>query len=101
MKLFLYFSQTIGLDILDSKGEWIGRLHDIAMNPTSDIYPKASELIIRRGSYPKEYAKVTWEDILYFDEEIRLKLNGNHSFRIEHLNLSGFSALSLKLQRLR
>ena len=49
MKLFLYFSQTIGLDIIDAKGQWAGRLHDIAMNPFGDIYPKASELIIRRG----------------------------------------------------
>ena len=77
MKLFLYFSQIIGLDILDSKGQWAGRLHDIAMNPYSDNYPKASELIIRRGSYPREYAKVNWEDITYIEEEIRLKIPGD------------------------
>jgi len=74
MKLFLYFSQTIGLDILDSKGQWVARLHDIAMNPYSDIYPKASELIMRRGSYRREYAKVSWEDIVYIEDEIRLKI---------------------------
>ena len=74
MKLFLYFSQTIGLDILDSKGQKVGHLHDIAMNPYSDIYPKASELIVRRGFNPREYAKVVWEDITYIEEEVRLKI---------------------------
>ena len=74
MKLFLYFSKIIGLDIVDSKGQWVGRLHDVAMNPIRDIYPKASELILRRGSYPREYAKVNWEDITYIEEEVRLKI---------------------------
>ena len=74
MKLFLYFSQIIGLDIMDAKGQWVGRLHDIAINPYSDIYPKASDLIIRRGSPSREYARVSWEDITYIEEEIRLKI---------------------------
>jgi len=77
MKLFLYFSQIIGLDVLDAQGRWVGRLHDIAMNPYSDIYPKASELIIRRGSNPREYAKVNWEDITYIDQQARLKVLGD------------------------
>ena len=75
MKLFLYFSQTIGLNIIDSKGQRVGHLHDIAMNPYSDIYPKASELIIRRGLNPRQYAKVNWEDITYIEEEVRLKIS--------------------------
>ena len=74
MKLFLYFSQIIGLDVVDAQGKWIGRLHDIAMNPYADIYPKASELILRLGSYPREYTKVNWEDIIYIENDIRLKI---------------------------
>lgn len=74
MKLFLYFSQIIGLDIYDSKGQWIGHLHDIGMNPYSDIYPKASELIIRKGAFSKAYAKVNWDDIIYIEDDIRLKI---------------------------
>ncbi len=75
MKLFLYFSQAIGLDILDAKGQWVGRLHDIGMDPDSDNYPKANELVLRRGSYPREYTKISWEDIIYIEEEIRLKIS--------------------------
>ena len=72
MKLFLYFSQIVGMDVIDSRGEDVGALHDLAMNPSSDIYPKATELIIRRG-WPKEYARITWEDVAYIEDEIRLK----------------------------
>ena len=77
MKLFLYFSQTIGLDIFDSKGQWVGRLHDIGMNPYSDIYPKASDLLIWRGSYHREYARVNWEEIIYIEEEVRPKISAD------------------------
>jgi len=77
MKIFLYLSQIIGLEVLDSQGQWVGRLHDIAMNPSSDNYPKASDLILRRGSYPQEYARVSWEDITYIEEDIRLKVPEN------------------------
>jgi len=44
-----------------------------------------------------------WNPSRYtFDEspnkKIRLNLGGNHSFRIEHLELGGFATLSLKLK---
>jgi magnesium transporter len=47
------------------------------MNPNADIYPKASDLILRRGFYPREYARVSWEDIIYIDNNIRLKIPGD------------------------
>ncbi|MBI3602370.1 MAG: magnesium transporter [Candidatus Omnitrophica bacterium] len=75
MKLFLYFSEIIGLDILDAQGEWAGTLHDIAMNPQGDIYPKATQLVIRRGLMTKEYALVPWNDLAYIENEARLKLS--------------------------
>ncbi len=74
MKLFLYFSQIIGMDALDAQGEYIGGLHDLVMNPQGDIYPKATALIIRRGMLRKEYAWVKWEDVTYIEDELRLKL---------------------------
>jgi CBS domain-containing protein/sporulation protein YlmC with PRC-barrel domain len=77
MKLFVYFSQITGLNILDSKGQYVGRLHDIGMNPNSDVYPKASELILRRGSLAREYARVNWEDIASIEKEIRLNIPGD------------------------
>lgn len=72
---------------------------------------------------PGEYElSVTWDDAvrvyvdnkmvidewrpakLSFDEspnrKIRLKLGGNHDFRVEHLELGGFATLALKLRRI-
>ena len=73
MKIFLYFSEVIGMDILDNHGQWVGTLHDIAMNPQGDIYPKATELIIRRGFLRKEYGRVLWDELAYIEDEVRLK----------------------------
>lgn len=72
---------------------------------------------IPKGQYE---LSVTWDDAvrIYVDEKlvlnewnpskykfdespnrrVRLNLGGNHSFRVEHLNLGGFSVLSLKLK---
>ncbi len=74
MKLFLYFSEIIGMDIIDARGNWVGALHDIAMNPQGDIYPKAIGLVISRGFSLKEYAFAAWEDVSYIEDEVRLKL---------------------------
>ncbi len=46
-----------------------------------------------------------WNPSLYkFDEsphkKVRIKLGGKHQFRVEHLELGGFAALSLKLRKL-
>jgi magnesium transporter len=75
MKLFLYFSQVIGMDIIDAHGNYVGGLHDLVMNPIGDIYPKASELIVRRGAVQKEFARIKWEDVLYIEDEVRLRLS--------------------------
>lgn len=74
MKLFLYFSEIIGMDIIDTKGEYVGALHDLAMNPQGDIYPRAVECIIRRGQLKKEFARIKWEDLAYIENEVRLKV---------------------------
>ncbi len=78
MKLFINFSEILGLDVLDSKGQWLGLLHDIAMNPQGDIFPKATQLIIKKGSLnTREYAVVNWENIAYIEEDVRLKPEGS------------------------
>ncbi len=47
------------------------------MNPASDIYPKTSDLIIGKGAWPREYARVIWEDVTYIEDDIRLKIAGD------------------------
>lgn len=75
MKLFIYFSDLIGMDVVDNHGQMIGRVHDLGLSLTSDIYPKTSALLISRGLLNKEYAKINWEDVLFIEEEVRLKVD--------------------------
>ncbi len=84
MKLFLYFSEMIGMDVVDSQGQWVAGAHDIAMNPHGDIYPKATELIVRRGFLDKEYARVAWDDLIYIEEEVRLKISAGQMVFIKN-----------------
>ena len=77
MKLFLYFSQIIGMDIVDAKGEYAGALHGLVMNPQGDIYPKATDIIMRQGTIRKEYARIKWDDLAYIEDEIRLKIGAD------------------------
>jgi len=60
----------MGMHVVDVQGQHAGHLHDIIMNLNTDIYPKASELVIRRG---KEYARINWDEIIYIEQEVRLK----------------------------
>lgn len=74
MKLFLYFSDILRMDVIDSKGAWAGELFDLAANPQGDIYPRTTEIIIRRGLLHRQYARIRWEDVAYIEDEIRLKI---------------------------
>lgn len=62
------------MDIIDSQGQYSGGLHDLIMNPQGDVYPKATELLVRRGNFSKEYARIKWDDIAYVEDEVRLKV---------------------------
>jgi len=75
MKLFIYFSTIVGLSVLDAQGKRMGILHDIVMNPQGDIYPKATQLIIKRGLLMREFALVSWEDVTHIEQEVRLKIS--------------------------
>ena len=75
MKLFLYFSHLIGMDVQDAKGEYLGGLHDLIMNPHGDIYPRATDLIVSTGQWRKQYARIKWEDVVYIEDDIRLKID--------------------------
>lgn len=74
MRLFIFFSQIVGMDVLDAQSQMVGRLHDIVMNPSAEIYPKASDIIVKRPGFSPEYAKIKWEDIVYIENEVRLKI---------------------------
>jgi len=74
MKLFIYFSEILGREVLDADGVRLGRVGDIHMGLNHEIYPKANELLIRRGGFVKYFGKVAFSDIEELSPAVRLKL---------------------------
>jgi magnesium transporter len=75
MKLFIYFSDILGHTVFDAKGVRIGRVGDVYMGLGQEIYPKANELVIRRGGFSKEFAKVPFSEIEDLTPDVHLKLS--------------------------
>lgn len=74
-KMFIYFSQLIGREVIDKDGRLTGEIYDIIVRPT-EVYPQSAALIIRKGFPNRKYAVVAWSDILEIDEkEARLKVD--------------------------
>ncbi|MFA5276381.1 MAG: hypothetical protein WC417_05770, partial [Candidatus Omnitrophota bacterium] len=73
--MFVYFSQLMDKKVTDSRNEVIGELYDIVVRP-SEVYPQSSTLIIRKGLWRKQYAPVSWTEIVTISEEgIFLKID--------------------------
>ncbi len=75
MKIFIYFSELIKKRVVDINGKPAGKLFDISLNLTAEIYPKASALIISQGIlFGKRFCEVTWDNVEEFDGTIKLKI---------------------------
>ena len=77
MNLFIYFSDILSHKVFDAQGVRLGVVADVYMGITHEIYPKANELVIRRGGIVKEFAKVSFADIGELTPDVRLKLNAD------------------------
>ena len=75
--IFTFFSKIIGRDVVDSSGNVVGKVFDI-WAVTSEIYPKATGLIIKRGFFKREYALVPWSSLVEIDDQVRLNVSGNN-----------------------
>jgi uncharacterized protein YrrD len=58
VKLFVFLSEIIGQDVIDKNDCLLGRLHDIPLRISDEIYPRAAGFIIERGILRKEYAYI-------------------------------------------
>ncbi len=73
--MFIYFSQLMNRPVVDTGGEFLGRVYDIVVKPT-EVYPQSALLIIRKGFPNRKYALVNWTDIFELDtKETRLKID--------------------------
>jgi PA14 domain-containing protein len=98
---------------------WWGGINEAGQQHIQFITVASGKATFPGGEYE---LSVTWDDAVrvYIDDKlvidewnpskykfdespnkkIRVHLNGNHNFRVEHLELGGFAALSLKLKPL-
>ncbi len=72
-KFFLYFSEILGREVRDERNRRVGILCDVAMKINGEIYPKSNFLIIKRGIFLKEFAKVDWQQVKEVGEVIKLR----------------------------
>jgi magnesium transporter len=90
--MFVYFSQLVGMPVLDRAGRTLGRLHDITLRSTK-VYPVSDVLILRRSG--GGLARVDWplvEEVDLDEREIRLNVPGAEiRFGREAVRLEEFS----------
>ena len=72
MKLFVFLSEIIGRDVVDKDNNSIGKLHDISMRISDEVFPRADGLVISRGLFKKEYAHVNINDVVDVNDVFRL-----------------------------
>lgn len=72
-QFFIYFSEIMGLRVVDAKGIRAGRLYDLSMALNNDIYPRAKGLIIKKGFFFARYAEVPMADVVRITDKVYLK----------------------------
>ena len=78
-KFFVYFSEILGMEVLDPQERRVGYLSDIAMKMNGEIYPKASCLIVKTGHLRKKFAHLNWDEVAEVgDDVVRVKTNYPH-----------------------
>ncbi|MBF0385546.1 MAG: magnesium transporter [Candidatus Omnitrophica bacterium] len=74
MKFFSYFSEILDYKVYDSRDRIIGRVYDIAMAVTEEIFPRSIQIIVSRGFLSGVFAVVPVEAVNSYDKEVRLKV---------------------------
>ena len=75
MKFFIYFSELLDYKVYDSKGMYLGQIHDLSMHITEEIFPRTIGVVVRRGFLFKEYVNVPIEVVEpYYEGKIKLKI---------------------------
>jgi len=60
--VYHFYSELAEKEVLDSSGETVGSISDIAFSPGAQ-YPRAAHLILRRGLFSVRWTSVPWSDI--------------------------------------
>ncbi len=74
MKIFIYLSELLSRNIVDSDDRFVGRLFDISMQMNAEVFPRADRLNVKRGYFRKEFAFVSMGEVSELGQEIKLKI---------------------------
>jgi len=74
LNLFIYLSEILGRTVVDSAGCRVGRLNDIAMRLSDEVYPRAVGFVVQRGNLLREFAHVDVEQVQTLNGVVKLKV---------------------------
>lgn len=74
--MFVNYSDILKRDILDVDGKFLGNVWDISVK-FGEVYPKSDELIIKRGSFKRQYAATPWSSVLSIEDDIILNVKSS------------------------
>src|SRR3989338_6304806 len=72
-EMFINFSDFLKKDVVAFDGTYIGKVWDVS-SKLGEVYPKADELIIYRGTANRLYASVLWALVGTVADEITLNI---------------------------
>jgi len=72
-QMFIYFSVLLGKDVCDADGVVLGKIWDVSIQ-FGEVYPKANDLILKRGFLNKTYAVLPWSSVTEIEDDIILNI---------------------------
>jgi len=75
MRLFIYISEMLGRAVVDDRNQMVGRLFDISMRLNEEVFPRADQIIVKRGYLSAEYVGIPLDDIAEMGRPIKLKVS--------------------------
>ncbi len=79
MRLFVYFSELLGIRVIDANNCFVGELYDICMHLNEDVFPRAKNVVLKRGIFHREFAIIPFSEIRVIEKGFfRLKVNADN-----------------------
>ncbi|MDP8212871.1 MAG: CBS domain-containing protein [Candidatus Zapsychrus exili] len=82
MRLFIYLSEILGRTVQDSQGKTLGKLCDVSMFLTEEVFPRAEGLVVKRGILAGKHAFIHIDNIKSLGKIISLKV-GEENVRFQ------------------
>ena len=70
--MFLFFTHVLTFDVVDRLGRWVGHPYDFTAD-LAEAYPRLTSLVVARGTFPRRYYVIPWNDVSLQKRKIVLK----------------------------